>query len=174
MDELYSKLVKCKAGSKKDILYIIEKFEPIINKYSKIIGSDDAKQEIILEVIKVLYKIPIHKETFKEDKYIVGYIKKAIIYKYWSLSKEKNKLFSCSYDFDFNTISSMNEGYTIELYDLLNDLTKREQFVIVSKYINELSDNDIANTIHISRQAVNQTKNRSINKLRKSLSKIIL
>ena len=167
MNNLYKIIKNCKDGNKEDILYILNKFDPLINKYSRLLEYDDAKQDLILALINVIYKIPIHKEIFKEDKYIISYIEKSIIYKYWAISKRQQaEKYSYAYEFDFNLIADKREENTIELHDLLKDLTERERNVITSKYIQKMTDVEIGQLNNISRQAVNQAKNRAIDKLR--------
>lgn len=168
MNNLYQVIERCKEGSEEHILYILNEFDPLINKYARCLEYDDTKQELILAFIETIHKIPIHKEIFKEDKYIISYIEKSIIYKYLAISKKQSKIkkYSYEYDFDFDLVADKREENSLELEDLLKVLTHREGNVIVSKYIHKMTDVEIGEINNISRQAVNQAKNRAIDKLR--------
>lgn len=52
---------------------------------------------------------------------------------------------------------------------LLQSLSKNQRYIITMKFMYHLSDKDIAKRLGISRQAVNRTKNRALNNLRKFL-----
>ncbi|MBU5593383.1 sigma-70 family RNA polymerase sigma factor [Clostridium sp. MSJ-4] len=167
MVNLYEKIKNCQCGNKEDILFVLNMFEPLLNKYSRLLEYDDAKQELTLTLIKTLQKIPIHKKNFKEDKYIISYIKKSIINRYVSLSKKLTKKYTYEAEFDSNLMYFNDDDENIiELYDLLKDLTRVEKNIIVLKYLHNMSDVEIAELHNISRQAVNQTKNRALNKLK--------
>lgn len=49
---------------------------------------------------------------------------------------------------------------------LIDSLTKQQKYVIAMKFIYGLSENEIAEILKISRQAVNRTKNRALQKLK--------
>lgn len=53
---------------------------------------------------------------------------------------------------------------------LINKLTKKEKTVIILKYFYEYSDVEIANIFGVSRQAINKTKNRALNKMKKTFN----
>ncbi|MFU7517667.1 sigma-70 family RNA polymerase sigma factor [Clostridium sp. HCS.1] len=63
-------------------------------------------------------------------------------------------------------IDSEKFDSNIELLDLFNKLSKKEYKIMKLLYINNLSISEIANLMKISRQAVNQCKNRALNKIR--------
>jgi len=171
MRDLYEIIKNCKKGNCNDIEYVLNKFQPLINKYARLLDCeyDDAKQELSLELINVIQKIPINKENFGEDKYCIGYIKKSIIHKYFAMSKKLSMKYSYEYDIDFNLIPAKDEVYVIELYDLLKDLSNIEKSVVILKYINNMTDAEIGEIRGISRQAINQAKNRAIRKLKKCI-----
>ena len=166
MNNLYHIIKKCKNKSSEEILIIINMFDPLINKYVRLLNFDDAKSELITTLIETLFKIPIHKSNFNQNKYIISYIKKSIFHKYISISKKISYESKYESEFDFNLIES-NKSTDLEFYDLINDLTPKEKTILISKFIKNMKDTEIAQALNISRQAVNQTKNRALIKLKK-------
>lgn len=73
-NDIYEKLIKAKEGDNNCIEEIIEMFNPLISKYSRLLDGEDTKQDLSLYLIMVVYKIPINKEYFFEDEFIVDYI----------------------------------------------------------------------------------------------------
>ncbi len=66
---------------------LIQQFEPLINKYSKLLYYEQAKTDIIICFIKVIKKMPDLDTAPK----VVRYISKSIRNTYIKLSKERNK-----------------------------------------------------------------------------------
>lgn len=166
MRNLYEIIQSCKDGNEEDVIFILNKFDPLINKYSRLLEYEDTKQELSLTLIKVLQRIRIDKGNFTEDKYIISYIKKSIINRYIALSKQLSKVSRYESEADINLIYADNDEDVLEMCDLLKDLTEIERKVIILKYMYMMKDSEIAILNNISRQAVNQAKNRAISKLR--------
>lgn len=55
----------------------------------------------------------------------------------------------------------------IELIQLIKPLTTTQKEVLYLKYFYGYSDSEISDKLHITRQAVNRTKNRALEELRK-------
>jgi len=164
---IYEKLIKARDGDKDCLEEIIKIFDPLISKYSRLLDSEDTKHDLSVHLIRVINKIPIKKDYFNKDKFIVGYIVKSIRNEYIRLSKLKNKKESNETQLNLD----IEMGYEkfdsdIELIDLFNKLSKMECNIMKLIYINRLSVSEIANDMEISRQAVNQVKNRALNKIR--------
>lgn len=168
-NQLFSLILMSKEGDRESVLKIIEKFNPIINKYTRILNYDeDCKEDLIVELIEIINKIPT--EKLKSDKYIVSYISTSLRNKYIHISQKRNKISAKEVgEIEFNLIK--DENFNIDdkliLNSMLELLTPMERKVIENKYVNGLRDVEIANLSHISRQAVNQSKKRALNKLKK-------
>ena len=168
-NQLFNLILMSKEGDRESVLKIIEKFNPIINKYTRILNYDeDCKEELIVELIEIINKIPT--EKLKSDRYIVSYISTSLKNKYIHISQKRNKISAKEVgEIEFNLLT--DEVFSIDdkliLNNMLKDLTPIERQVIKHKYINGLRDVEIANLSHISRQAVNQSKKRALNKLKK-------
>lgn len=165
---IYKKIIKFRNGDNNSLEEIIELFNPVINKYSRLLDGEDTRQDLIIHIIKVLNKIPIDKIKFYQDKAILGYIVKAVRNQYIYLSKKNSKknLNETSLNFEWEIGYDEFES-ELELLDLFEILTEKESFIIKSIYVYYLSISEIADYMNISRQAVNQSKNRALKKLEK-------
>lgn len=76
-------------------------------------------------------------------------------------------------ELNFDIIDESNFDNTINqllITELLNCLTKKQQFIIVQKYFKFHSDIEIGQFLHISRQAVNKSKNEALKVLKAYLN----
>lgn len=165
---IYDKLIKIRNGDKESLEEIINIINPLISKYARLLDGEDTKQDLIVYLIKLINKIPINKESFFESNAILGYISKAIRNEYIKLSKniDKKRLNEIELNLD------MEIGYEdleseMEMLDLFNILTEKEAYIMKLIYVYYLSITEVADFMKISRQSVNQTKNRALNKIRK-------
>lgn len=73
-------------------------------------------------------------------------------------------------ELDFNEIQDTSTIIGLDsellLYDMFKNLTKKERQVIEYKFLVGKSDSEIGEMLNISRQAINKTKNRALNKLK--------
>lgn len=149
------------------MLELINQFRPIIMKYSYLLRLelDDAISDLTVELIRIINEFPGRQE-FISDFYILSYIKKAVRHAYIALSKKQTKNdFINSREFAY-----FEQGYepenTLWLEDMFLVLTDCQKKVITLRYIYDYSDIEIAKSLNISRQAVNQIKNRAFQKLK--------
>ena len=104
---------------------------------------------------------------------MVSYIKKSIKNKRAKMTINKRRKFeSLIYinELDFNEIQDTSTIIGLDsellLYDMFKNLTKKERQVIEYKFLVGKSDSEIGEMLNISRQAINKTKNRALNKLK--------
>lgn len=151
-----------KCGDMEAFAHIYNEFEKLIYHYSRKIESEDARQELTVFLIELLYKIDL-----SDSNEIRRYISVCLRNKYIYLSKQ-NK--SSSYLFD--KISANCDTYydfsedTVLLRELIANLPKKQREVIVYRYIYNYSDMEISQIMNISRQAVNGLRNRALCSLR--------
>ncbi|MBD8045814.1 RNA polymerase sigma factor [Clostridium faecium] len=174
-DSLYELLRKCKTRDSKYILEIINKFNPLIKKYSYLLNYDDAEQDLIVALIEITYKLPLNKIPTKcPDKYIVSYIHSALKNKYIYLSKKRSILLKQSDELDLNiyegSITSQDLYNYVFVKDLLSQVTELQRTILILKFIKNYSETEISNILDISRQSVNKAKNRALVTLKKYLS----
>lgn len=179
MTELYNMVIMAKKGDRLAIENIINLFEPAILSNIKDLYSynfinkfdiEDNKQELILAILNSIKMIPIEKQSFCNDGCIINYINRSIknkklefLNKYFKRYKIENQ-----YEFDFNLIicNENNIDSQVIFEDLVSNLNENERNIIENKFLLEKSDVEIGHMLHISRQAVNKTKNRALNKLK--------
>lgn len=170
---LYDYVKKAKNNDKDSIEYLIEKFNPLFSKYAaKLEIPEDGKSELMMNFIKVIEKIPLEKETFKEDKYIVSYVNTSVRRHFAHLyTIQKNKtLMETSTDLSEIDFPGECDESNMVFYDLIKTLKPKEQMILERKYIYGLTNSEIACSLNISRQNVQACLTRAFSKLKKSVS----
>ncbi len=149
---------------------IFDEFEKLINFYSHQIKNEDAKSELVLFFIELLYSIDLSR--FKADcsNELKKYIAVCIRNRYIAIPKNEQKLKSYNVELFENTISITEDFENkILVEQMLKLLTKKQRLVLIYRYKFGFSDREIANILNIKRQAVNQLKNRAFEILRTKL-----
>ncbi|NLZ35512.1 MAG: hypothetical protein GX889_11555, partial [Clostridiales bacterium] len=91
-NRISKKVVSYRKGNNESLLEIIEVFNPLLSKYSKLLDGEDTRQDLIIHLMSVISKINLHNKELCKDKVIVSYIAKSIRNEYIRLSKKKNKI----------------------------------------------------------------------------------
>lgn len=105
--------------------------------------------------------MPIDNQRLFENRAIVGYIDKSIRNEYIKLSKKRDKIKLNEMELNLDIeISHENSEAEFELLDIFKVLTKKEAYIMKLLYVHYLSVTEVADYMKISRQAVNQAKNR--------------
>ena len=175
--EKYIRLAK--ENDENAMLEIINAFKPLINKYYKDSYHDeDVKSELTLKLIQIV-KCDINLDKMRElNNYVlVGYIAKSILHHYMAISNKNRSWKNIGLDFGNEAIvnySSTNESISeITLSDIVtfnflkSVLTEKEFDCIYCSVFMGYSSVEIANYLHITRQACNQCKLRAFAKIRK-------
>lgn len=165
-------------GNNGCIIEILERFSPLINKYSRKLNYDCANTDLVICLLKVINQMPItNNATLNEEKYILGYINTSIKNTYITLSKKYSKKKLNEVELDLNKISKIKSINFNENIDnkilvsmLLKKLPKYQRMIIKSIFFENISETELAKTLSISRQSVNRTKNRALNNLKKILN----
>lgn len=172
-DGFYKVISQAQNDDKQAIMFVINKFKPLIGKYSYLLKYDDASSDLIISLIEIIKKMPIHtNENLKIDKFLVGYIASAIKNRYIYLSKKYYKVYLNEITLNLNNINIGNsEKFDLDdkifVWQLLDKLSKLQREVLILKFIKDYSDKDICKTLKISRQSVNRTKNRGLDNMRR-------
>ena len=77
-NNILKKIIEYRQGNNDSLLEIIERLNPLISKYSRLLDKEDTRQDLIIHLIKVLNNIKIDKKSLVKDKEIIGYIAKSI------------------------------------------------------------------------------------------------
>lgn len=164
---LFNIIINIKNGDSNGVNDLVVKFNPLLTKYANFLNYEDAKSDLILHFIETIYKFPTNR-PFTDDKFILSYINKSVITSYINLSKEKSKINSkeslCEIeDWGNNKLDFHSDVY---FYDLLNCLNTKEKTVVTLRYLNCLSENDIAKQLNVSRQYINRVNRQALGKIK--------
>lgn len=90
--------------------------------------------------------------------------KKSIYHKYIEISKQnqKREQYDCEFDDAINKPENKIIVFSIELKQTLKTLTDKQQKVIKLLFFYGYSESEVANILHISKQAVNRLKNSAL------------
>ncbi len=172
-DDLYTLITQSKNKNKDSILKIVDKFMPLIKKYTRKLNYDGADTDLTIFLINLIKKLPTERnDLLQKDKVIVSYISISIKNEYIRLSQKHNKISKteilCEDDI-INTLQCYDENYDFIMEDLLSNLSELQKKIIKSIYLMDIKEADLANSLNISRQAVNKTKNIALKKLKNYL-----
>ena len=160
-----------KDGDEKAMLDIIERFEPLIGKYTRLLNYDneDCRSDLIEKLITKLRS--------DNDGTLFNYIHFALQHHYISLSKANQKIRDNEAIYDQETFVDMVEdkleySYTdtewgITMDTLRKVLTKREFLCIRLIVLDGWTAEEVSKWIGVTKQAVNQCKKRALEKIKK-------
>lgn len=163
-DEIYENIIKAKSREYDSMERIINCFEPQINKYARLLNGEDTRQELIIYLIKVINTIPINEERRWHDKAVLSYISKSVKNEYIKISKRENNINKVELDL-CNELESEYFEEDFSFIELFKELTEKESYIIKLIYIYGFSVTEIVQTMQITRQAVNKSKNNGLRKL---------
>lgn len=165
--EIFKKVMNYREGDDESLMGIIEIFNPLLLKYSKLLDGEDTKQDLIIHLINVVNKIKFDNENLCKDKMIVGYIAKSIRNEYIRLSRKRSKILLNESELNLD-IEMEYDGFEseFEMLDIFKVLSKKEAYIMKLIYVYYLSVSEISDYMKISRQAVNQAKNRGLKKIK--------
>ena len=168
MNELYVSIQQAqKDPSQMEAL--IEKFHPLILKYARHLNKterDDAIQDMIVAFILIIKKMDLNNFPQEaSEKYLLSYIQKAMYTRFLDLSKRQTQIITMDID-DLVYVERVDDALSpsemMKLREMLTGLTALQRKVLVIRYLYGYSDAEIADQLHISRQAVNRAKNRAV------------
>lgn len=158
-------------------LQLLEMFDRLLKKYARLLGTEDAYEELRLFFFELLNRLKLKNLCGNSDGYAVSYISKSVKNQYIALSRARNSRKE-------DTFSDMSEEQMVYVEQIAatdgrvdissyfpseNRLSVREKAILQLFFVDEYSIEEIAQQLSISRQAVNQAKNRALNKIRKAL-----
>lgn len=172
MGQLYNLIQEFRNGNINTFTFIVEKFEQKLNKLQRCSIYEDMKNDLILFMFELLNKIPLEKETFKEDKYIFAYINKSLKNQYIYLNKINCKVRNKEIVLEERNISMDDFNYFSDIIfeNIIRGLTDIEKDIIIKKYKLNYSEAEIARDKCVSRQAIHKTHSRALLKMKKLLS----
>jgi len=172
-------IIEFQSGNSDSILRLINKFLPLLKKYSRKLSYEDAYDDLLVDFIEIICDMKIEKMRNTEEGSIVTYICTSIHSSYIKrlkqlLMQKKVVPFAGLSESELYYVTGLisTEDFHNDFYfDLLKEyITPSEYTVIKMLYYYGYSISDIANYLKISRQAVNQMKIRSLEKLKKEMA----
>ncbi len=173
--ELYLLFQAAQLGDEESILKLYNKFLPKIKKCGRNLNYETAETDITIRFLEFIKNTDFNALNSKCDGAVVNYTNKFFINAYLNLLKTHKSKIQYVYLDDENTFIK-DVPYYDEIDDLenvyLSYLTELQKKIIIFKYIYGYSDNEIAKSLKISRQAVNRTKNRGLNTIKAAIREI--
>nr|WP_308628254.1 sigma factor-like helix-turn-helix DNA-binding protein [uncultured Eisenbergiella sp.] len=176
----YEMISEYQSGNDKILMELIEYFQPLLKKYAFMLGYQDAYNDLQLEFIEFLQKMPLTALNSANDGTIVEYIRVTVVNFYRAevkkLIKKKNEiLMSELSESQQSVVYNRNSGYDDTFlfeYELDKILNAEEKEIIYLIYVLEFTSSDIAKMKYKTRQAINQKKKRALNKIREYIDDI--
>lgn len=175
---LYQFIQEAQAGNQKAMLYLLEKFDPLLRKYSRRLRAEDSYQTMQLKFLELIQQINLNCLRNHLDAVITRYISTTLHHAYIQLSKANERIENHEYRFTDmseeqryhlqNSCASIDSYQELLRTDLTNILSKQEFQILLLIYIDGYSAADIARHFHTTRQNINQIKLRALRKLRNS------
>lgn len=147
-----------KNNEKGDFFAENERFSRLIKFYARKIKTDSAE----LDLWEFLFFLLTSEREIPNDNYIAVCLRN----EYIRISKNIPKY--CALDFEIKAFDSERDT-KIDLEIALKNLTKKERETIIMFYYYGYSIEEIGKSQNVSRQSVNKTKNRALEKLRNSV-----
>ena len=177
MSELKELIISAQTSNQDAMYEIVTKFSPIVDKYTRRSNNDeDIRSDLILHLIETVYNIDLSIFRIPNDYALINYISNALYHKYIFLSKKRSNIRSKENHFETEDIEEwlgIDESGTTDIDNVLlinilrKELTKREYDCTTLMIIEGLSSAEAASILGISRQTVNENKNRGLKKLKK-------
>jgi RNA polymerase sigma factor (sigma-70 family) len=174
INTLYELIKESSKSNQQATLDIINKFSPLIKKYSRKLNYDGADTDLIIAIIvtiNYLSKVQ-NPNIIDKEEHIVGYISKVIKNKYIELSKIQSHIYNTEVELNLDVVEDKlvtNLDDSILLTELLDKLTPLQRKVIEDSILKDKLYKEISEELGISRQAVNKLKNRALKNLKEYL-----
>ncbi len=143
-------------------------FERLIKLYGARIELEDAKEELTVFLLELIYDIDTGRFAPDCSDTLCRYIAVSLRNKYIILSKKADRLRleSCEL-FDYSGAKYGEQDTKIALADGLRLLSDKQRHAVVFRYIYGFSDAEIAQMLSVTRQAVHGLQLRALDILRR-------
>lgn len=172
-------LVKAQQGDEKAMLELINRFQPLLKKYAKKLGYDDAYEDCLLFFIELVKTMDLKRVNTLNDQAVVSYIKVSVTHFYGKMIR---RILQEGREIAFSELTE-EQRYYIEAKSAKQDeqnffmelgldrlLNPYEKTILYLVYAKGYTTAEIARKYHKSRQSVNQLKMRILKKIREMQS----
>lgn len=170
-----SLLEKAQQGDQAAMLELINRFQPLLKKYARKLGYDDAYEDCLLFFIELVTFIDLKKLNDRNDQAVVAYIKVSVKHFY---DKRIRKVIEENREIAFSDLSK-EQKYYVESKTAKPDekdifmefgidkrLSSKEKRILDLVYIKGYTTTELARRLLKSKQTVNQLKKRALGKLK--------
>lgn len=172
---LVKQIVRAQQGCSEDMEALVEKFGPILRKYSRKLFWEDALSDMTVAFIELIYNLPVDHLRRKTDEVIVSYIAKsvyntyiALLNGYFSRPQPTASLDEVTETLKLEAISHVDKREKLAFQDLLDlcpKLTDKERTILTAVYYWGYTSTEIADQLSTSKQNINQIKLRALRKI---------
>lgn len=143
-------------------------FSDKLSYWKRRINNAEADSDLDYFLSTLLTDIKV--DRFTTDNDVIFYIKACIENKGKEIEKDIKKLrereVCCSDSFFLENDNNCNDDFSdIEFKDLINQLGKKERQILYKRYYLQFTDAEIAEELHISRQAINKCRRKALEKI---------
>lgn len=161
-----SKLIYEIKDNKERFALLVDRFEPLIQKYVRLLYKDE-KEDTYAELVAALWEAVYSMEFYDNDGKIVKYLSTALRNKFLELYRTSRKYHDHIAEADETTIynitseqDSYNDQITFDDMSIIEKkLCGRKKKIFRLIFYNECSDKEVAMKLGISRQYVHRVKN---------------
>lgn len=174
-NELYELICSSQQKNKVSLGILCQRFEPLIKKYCYYLNYEDAYEDLIEAFILIIQKIPIQKDNFKNNTYILSYIKTSIKNAYIFFNKKNQKYLNHNLfvkdnlvfeKYSYLSANISEDKANIFIIDMKNLLTEKEFQLLTLRMLKGYSDIEIAKILRLTRHAVNKQFNKLKRKIK--------
>lgn len=176
---LIDRITSYKNGNKEILVEIINKFNPILKKYSYefLYFDEDTYSELVILLIELLNKMNI--DNFKFDGEVISYLSKTIKNGYIDIVRKESKSIEPIFLDDMELTLKSVDQYEILFgnlnYDkIIEKLSEREKYVTNELFKNGKTEVEVARALNVSKQYINKTKKSVLHKLKCELERMRL
>lgn len=183
-ESLYEIVKHAQKSNEKSMEFLLEKFKPLIDKYTYYLKYEDARSDLQLEFILIIRTINLTKMQNIDDAHVFTYIAKSFYHAYIMLSKKRKHespvVFSALQT--SSSIESSGEKDGMQIIDqikahcdtylqlewdfLSSVLTKRECQIIQLVFYFGYTTNEICKLFQVTPAAISQSKSNALKKLK--------
>lgn len=155
-------------NDKNTMLFILNQFDPLLNKYAYKLGYEYAKSDLTVFFIETLYVIK--KIGLKNEGQAINYLIKSLKNQYIKLSKNNSQLINHElpvnilYDIPSNDFNESLEA-SIIIKNCMKKLTPLQYDIINELYLKDTPAVEVAKKHSCSKQAITNIKKRALQKM---------
>ncbi len=154
------------------VLFLINKFDPIIKKYSRKLKYEEAKSDLIIFLIQLIKKLP----NTTDERILTCYISKAIKNEFIRLNKKQELINQKEIPMEFDNFKYLPSNYVdtdlkMDIKAAMQSLSKKQKEVIQYRILLDYSNSKTAEILKISRQAVLKIEKKALKILKTKLKR---